>query len=92
MTRPRFATRRGPAELDEHHPYAWFFRRVRDLHDLWHVLTGYGRDPLGEVCLLAFTYAQTRLTGLGAIAFLGTFRIARANALSHGVISSRASR
>ena len=55
-----------------------FRRHLRDSHDLWHVLTGYGRDPLGEVCLLAFTYAQTRLTGLGAIAFLGTFRIARA--------------
>jgi ubiquinone biosynthesis protein COQ4 len=53
-------------------------RRLRDSHDLWHVLTGYGRDPLGEVCLLAFTYAQTGLNGLGAIALLGTFRIGRA--------------
>ncbi len=54
-----------------------FRRHLRDSHDLWHVLTGYGRDPLGEVSLLAFTFAQTRLTGLGAIAFLGTFRIGR---------------
>ena len=53
-------------------------RQVRDSHDLWHVLTGYGRDPLGEVCLLAFTYAQTRMNGLGVIALLGTFRIGRA--------------
>jgi len=54
-----------------------FRRHLRDSHDLWHVLTGYGRDPLGEISLLAFTFAQTRLTGLGAIAFLGTFRIGR---------------
>ena len=54
-----------------------FRRRLRDSHDLWHVLTGYGRDPLGEVCLLAFTYAQSRQNGIGVIALLGTFRIAR---------------
>ena len=54
-----------------------FRRQMRDSHDLWHVLTGYGRDPLGEVSLLAFTFAQTRLTGLGVIALLGTFRIGR---------------
>ena len=54
-----------------------FRRRLRDSHDLWHVLTGYGRDPLGEVCLLAFTYAQTRQNGIGVIALLGAFRIGR---------------
>ena len=52
-------------------------RHVRDSHDLWHVLSGYGRDPLGEVCLLAFTHAQTGFTGLGVIALLGTLRIGR---------------
>jgi ubiquinone biosynthesis protein COQ4 len=51
-----------PAEVE--HPYAWFRRRERDLHDLWHVLTGYrADDPLGEACLVAFSYGQT--TGLG---------------------------
>ncbi|MFN0162675.1 MAG: Coq4 family protein [Burkholderiales bacterium] len=50
---------------------------LRDSHDLWHVLTGYGRDPLGEICLLAFTYAQTGLNGLGLISFVGSLRIAR---------------
>lgn len=34
--------------------------RLRDSHDLWHVVTAYGRDPLGEACLLAFTHAQTK--------------------------------
>ena len=31
-----------------------FANRQRDMHDLWHTLTDYGRDELGEVCLLAF--------------------------------------
>jgi ubiquinone biosynthesis protein COQ4 len=46
------------------HPYAWFGRRTRDAHDLWHILTGYrANDPLGEACLVAFSYPQTG--GLG---------------------------
>lgn len=49
--------------LDSADPVAWYGRRVRDAHDLWHVLTGYGRDPLGEASLVAFSYSQTR--GLG---------------------------
>ena len=46
------------------HPYAWFGRRVRDTHDIWHVLTGYKADEsMGEACLVAFSYAQ--VGGLG---------------------------
>lgn len=51
------------------HPYAWFGRRVRDTHDIWHVLTGYKADEsLGEAALVAFSYAQ--VGGLGW-AFIG---------------------
>ena len=42
---------------------AWMGLRLRDSHDLWHVVSGYGRDELGELSLLAFTYAQTRNPG-----------------------------
>jgi len=35
-----------------------FRARMRELHDVSHVVTGYGRDPLGELCLLTFTYRQ----------------------------------
>jgi ubiquinone biosynthesis protein COQ4 len=35
-----------------------FRARMRELHDVSHVVTGYGRDPLGEACLLAFTFRQ----------------------------------
>jgi len=60
------------------HPYAWFGRRERDIHDIWHVLTGYqADDPLGELCLVAFTYAQTRGTGWGFIALMGALKIFR---------------
>ena len=54
-----------------------FVRRLRDSHDLWHVATGYGRDGLGEVCLLAFTNAQTRNFGLGLIAIAGAIKFSR---------------
>lgn len=36
----------------------WYFNRLRDTHDMLHVLTGFGRDALGEQCVLAFTYSQ----------------------------------
>lgn len=36
----------------------WYFRRMRDTHDLLHIITGFGRDALGEQCVLAFTYSQ----------------------------------
>lgn len=51
-----------------------FRDRMRDMHDLVHVLTGYGRDPFGELCLLAFNYAQTRHLGMAMIALMGMTR------------------
>ena len=44
-----------------------FRARLRDLHDVFHVLTGYGRDLLGEAAVLSFTLAQTRNLGIGFI-------------------------
>ncbi len=61
-----------PQLLNVSDPVAWYGRRIRDIHDLWHILTGYGRDPLGEACLVAFSYVQTRGLGWLAIA-LGAF-------------------
>ncbi|MGB0922440.1 MAG: Coq4 family protein [Alphaproteobacteria bacterium] len=46
--------------------------RIRDMHDLWHVTTGYGRDVVGEVSILSFTYAQVRNPGVALIVLLGT--------------------
>lgn len=65
---------RGASPIDIEHPIAWFGRRIRDTHDLWHTLTGYGRDGLGELCLVAFSYAQTRSMGWAFIAVGGVLR------------------
>ncbi len=48
--------------------------RLRDTHDLWHVVTGYQRDLFGEHALLSFTYAQTRNHGIGFIVVMAALR------------------
>ena len=53
--------------IDAPHPVIWYSRRLRDVHDIWHVLTGYGTDALGEACVVSFSYAQTRNLGFGFI-------------------------
>ena len=58
----------GVSQIDIKHPHAWFGRRTRDVHDLWHILSGYSRDGLGEACLVAFSYAQTGGLGWALIA------------------------
>ena len=49
----------------------WTGDRMRDTHDLWHVVTGYGTDLVGEAAVLAFSYAQTQNPGIGLIVLLG---------------------
>lgn len=71
----------GLVEASEHEQriadpaLARFAARQRDMHDLWHVCTGYGRDTFGEDCLLGFTYAQGRNRGIGLICLAGAFKI-----------------
>lgn len=67
----------GDIDIDAAHPIAWYARRLRDVHDVWHVLTGYGTDALGEACVVAFTYAQTRNGGLGFIAAAAAVELKR---------------
>ena len=60
------------------HPYTWFGRRERDVHDIWHTLTGYtAEEHLGELCLVAFSYAQTRGLGWAAIGGMGALKSIR---------------
>jgi ubiquinone biosynthesis protein COQ4 len=63
--------------IEAPHVYAWYARRMRDTHDVWHVLTGYGRDALGETCLVSFSYAQTGNLGFGFIGAASAFRIGK---------------
>ncbi|WP_010219102.1 Coq4 family protein [Sphingomonas sp. PAMC 26621] len=70
------------------HPYAWFGRRVRDTHDIWHVLTGYKADEsLGEACLVAFSYAQ--VGGLGW-AFIGGAAALKSLSVTRNTLFARA--
>lgn len=64
----------SPSENDA---FAHYAERLRDAHDLWHVVSGYGRDGLGELCLLGFTFAQTRNPGIGLICLAGANQYAR---------------
>lgn len=66
-------------EIDAPHPVVWFSRRLRDVHDIWHVLTGYGTDALGEACVVSFSYAQTRNLGFGFIGWGAAREIQREN-------------
>jgi ubiquinone biosynthesis protein COQ4 len=56
-------------------PEIEFFRnRMRDTHDLWHVVTGYQGDIVGEAALLAFSFAQVHNIGVGLIAGVALVR------------------
>ena len=76
--------------IDVEHPYAWMGRRERDIHDIWHVLTGYKADEhLGEACLVAFSYAQTGGAGwafIGLGAALKSLRVTRETLFFRAVI------
>jgi ubiquinone biosynthesis protein COQ4 len=48
--------------------------RLRDTHDLWHTVTGYKGDILGEASLLAFSFAQTWNPGIGLIVLTALVR------------------
>lgn len=66
------ASKAGAREHTEDHPEIRYVRdRMRDSHDLWHTVTGYRGDLLGEAALLAFTFAQTRHPGVGFLAGVG---------------------
>jgi ubiquinone biosynthesis protein COQ4 len=54
-----------PEQIDPNREY--YGDRIRDMHDLWHVLTGYGRDEAGEAANLAFTVGQIPTYGIVAI-------------------------
>jgi ubiquinone biosynthesis protein COQ4 len=49
----------------------WYRARIEGSHDVRHVLTGYGPEPLGEVCLLSFRFGQHRHPGLFMLTVLG---------------------
>ena len=65
--------RRHHAQFDD--TINWYANRLRDTHDFFHVLSGYGRDALGEDALLAFSYSQNKGPGLMFISYMGARQI-----------------
>jgi ubiquinone biosynthesis protein COQ4 len=53
---------------------AYVHQRLRDTHDLWHAVTGYRGDVLGEAALLGFILAQTWNPGIMVIVALGLYK------------------
>jgi ubiquinone biosynthesis protein COQ4 len=49
-------------------------QRLRQTHDLWHVVTGHDTDPASEIALQAFTFAQVRAPSSAILAAAGTLR------------------
>jgi ubiquinone biosynthesis protein COQ4 len=67
----------GPPDdvTDEHRSY--LIQRMRQTHDLWHVVTNAETDPAGEVALQAFYFAHIGSKGSGILAALGTLKTVR---------------
>ena len=80
----------APDEDDMVHPYAWMGRRIRDTHDIWHVLTGYQADEsLGEAALVAFSFAQVGGLGwafIAGAASLKSLSVTKGTAFAKAVI------
>jgi ubiquinone biosynthesis protein COQ4 len=56
---------------------AYFIQRMRQSHDLWHVVTNCETDPAGEIALQAFTYAQLGAPASGILAAGGVLKTVR---------------
>jgi len=54
---------------------AYVGQRMRDTHDLWHTVTGYKGDLIGEVALLSFSNAQIWNPGVTVVVGVGVFKI-----------------
>ena len=63
MVASRHPDEQPPPDADRQ----YYGERLRDMHDLWHVLTGYGMDEAGEAANLAFTLAQVPTGGIAFI-------------------------
>jgi ubiquinone biosynthesis protein COQ4 len=67
----------GPPDGITDPKVAYVIQRMRQTHDLWHVVTGCETDPAGEIALQAFTYAQVRAPGNAILASIGTLKAVR---------------
>jgi len=53
---------------------AYLAQRLRQSHDVWHVITGYDTSVDDELALLAFSYQQSKMPGPALLATVGAVR------------------
>jgi len=53
---------------------SYVVQRLRQTHDLWHVVTGCETDPAGEIALQAFSFSQTGALGSAFLVVFGSLR------------------
>ncbi len=56
---------------------SYLIQRVRQTHDLWHVVTGHDTNPSGEIALQAFTFGQLGAPSTFILSTFGTLRVLR---------------
>lgn len=56
---------------------AYVIQRMRQTHDLWHVVTGHETDPFGEIALQAFTFGQIGAPSTFVLGAAGTLNFWR---------------
>ncbi len=66
----------------------WYANRRRDTHDLFHVLTGYSRDALGEASVLGFSYGQSKGLGIWFIAYAAGWEVKKQSPKGAPVMSA----
>jgi ubiquinone biosynthesis protein COQ4 len=70
----RDADAEGSSARSRSDVFAYLHRRMRDTHDLWHTVTGYKGDLLGELAILAFLLGQHWNVGVALIVLTGLLR------------------
>lgn len=66
---------RAPVRFVEDAEEKWVLQRYRDVHDLWHLLTGMPTTVLGELGQKWFEWVQTGLPVAGLSAMVGPLRL-----------------
>ncbi|MFP4103855.1 Coq4 family protein [Coleofasciculus sp.] len=61
-------------KIDVQEDIDYIMMRIRQTHDIWHVITGFDTHPLGEIAIKAVELAQTHRPMAAAICAGGVFR------------------
>ena len=61
-------------KIDVQNDIDYVMMRIRQTHDIWHVVTGFDTHPLGEIAIKAVELAQTHRPMAAAVCAGGVFR------------------